>query len=425
MTEQPETPTNRYTIPVTSWPDFVAKLAKLNKRAKRLGCEPVTYEVVAEGWTIRSHTFKTEDGEYTKEYKVKTRTIDLFGSAPKLEGFRFIARIEYLSDGKSTLFHTVPGSTEKIDERFRTLKPWVCEHCNKVRTRRETFVVMKVETGAQTQVGRQCLADFTGINTPEAIAAKASWLSSFSDLREQCEGWFGAHFAQCLDTLHVLSLTSAYIEANGWTPKSAASETRSSTASQVSEHFWGEPTNAERKAALRQMSDKAASPEHQDRAERVMDWVKDELAQRARSDYEMNLVTLVAGDLMEQKHLGIVCSAVSAYQRATNQKVEYAKKLEELKSSQHIGEQGKRMRDLPVKVHQVRALEANQFGPRTMVKFLDTAGNLLTWFASGDRDLIPGTEALIDGTVKCFKEYRGVKETQLSRVVVKMAGVKA
>lgn len=187
--EQAKNP-NHFTIPVTAWGEFLAKLAKLNKRAAKLGCEKITFEVIAEGETERSHTFKTHDGEYTKHYKVKTKTIELTGKAPKLEGFQFVAKIEYLSDNKSVLFHSVPGSEIKIDDRFRTLRPSTCEHCNKVRRRAETFVVLNVETGKQTQVGRQCLADFTGINSPQALAAKASWLSSFSDLQEESERWW-------------------------------------------------------------------------------------------------------------------------------------------------------------------------------------------------------------------------------------------
>jgi hypothetical protein len=311
---------NQFTIPMTAWGEFVAKIAKLNKRAAKLGCEPIKFTILSESEVRRTHTFRTADGEYTKEYRCKARTIELEGSAPRIEGWQFIARIEYLSDSKSTLFHTVPGVDVKIDERFRTLNPSVCEHCNKTRSRKDTFVVRNAETGVQTQVGRQCLADFTGINTPQAVAAKASWLSSFSDLREESERWWGGHFANTIDTLHVLSLTSAYIAANGWTPRSAGVGTP--TASQVGEHFWGTPTNKDRRESLRQMGREAELDVHQDRARRVVAWIKDELSQKARSDYEMNLVTLVAGDLTEQKHLGIVCSAVAAYQRAMNQAVE-------------------------------------------------------------------------------------------------------
>ena len=42
----------------------------------------------------------------------------------------------------------------------------------------------------------------------------------------------------------------------------------------------------------------------------------------ARSDYEQNIVALLKADLATRKHLGLVCSAFPAYQRAmalTNQ----------------------------------------------------------------------------------------------------------
>jgi hypothetical protein len=413
---------NQFTIPMTAWQDFVAKIAKLNKRAAKLGCEPISYEVLSEGEVRRSHTFKTADGEYTKEYRSKARTIELRGAAPKLEGWQFIARIEYLSDAVSVLFHSVPGNEIKIDDRFRSMRPGTCEHCKKWRMRRDCFVVRNADTGTQTQVGRQCLADFTGINTPQAIAAKASWLSTFSDLRDESERWWGGHFANVIDTQHVLSLTSAYIAASGWNPKSSGVGTP--TASLVGEHFFLNSTrDAKYRAFMRQIADQAETPEHQDRARRVVTWIKDDLAARARSDYEMNLVTLVAGDLCEQKHLGIVCSAVAAYQRAMNQAVEYAKKREALKDSQHVGEVGKRLRGLKVKVQFVRAMEGD-FGPRTLVKFLDGAGNVLTWFASSDRDYTVGACATIDGTVKDHRDYQGVKETQLTRVAVDFSEVK-
>ena len=413
------TPDNHFTIPMTAWGDFVAKVAKLNKRAAKLGCDPIKFEILAEGETDRRHTFKDCGGEYTKVYRVKTRTIELRGTAPKLDGWQFIARIEYLSDSESTLFHSVPGSDVKIDERFRTLKASTCEHCNKIWTRKDTFVVRNVETGVQTQVGRQCLADFTGINRPEDIAARASWLHTFSDLREESERWWGGHFATTIDTHRVLALTSACIAELGWIPKSAGTGTP--TAASVADHFYpAPPKDSGRAQFMRKIGDLSETEQHQDRAKRVLAWVKNELAAKARSDYEMNLVTLVAGDLCETKHLGIVCSAVAAYQRAMNQQVEYAKKREALKDSQYVGETGKRLRNVAVKIERVRALESGTYGPRSLVTFVDNSGNLFTWFASGDRDYTPGAIVKIDGTVKGHSEYQGTKQTQLSRVAVHM-----
>ena len=42
--------TNQFTIPVTAWGDFLAKLAKLNKRAKKLGCDPITFSRGRDPW---------------------------------------------------------------------------------------------------------------------------------------------------------------------------------------------------------------------------------------------------------------------------------------------------------------------------------------------------------------------------------------
>ena len=61
-------------------------------------------------------------------------------------------------------------------------------------------------------------------------------------------------------------------------------------------------------------------------------------------------------------------------------------------------------------------MEAGQWGPTTLVKFIDNDGNLLTWFASGDRDYNVGEAGFITGTVKQHKEYQGIKETSVSRV---------
>jgi hypothetical protein len=418
-----DTAENTFTIPMTTWHDFTAKIDKLNKRARKLGCEPITFTILNHKQVEYRHTFKNEDGEYTRAYMVDARTVALTGMAPKLEGFAFIAKVEYLSDDKSVLFHTVPGSGVKIDERFRSMKPHVCEHCNKSRVRRETFIVQEIESGRQMQVGRQCLADFTGITNPEAIAQRASWLSGFSDLRDFEGHCFVRHFESKLDTMRVLSLTSAYIANGGWVPRSA--NLGGSTASDVGAHFVnGAQLDKNTREVVMAMGPLAREPAHQDRAARVIDWIKNDLAARAKSDYELNLVTLVAHDLIERKHLGIVCSAVAAYQRAMNQKIEYAKRKEAVKDSQHVGEIGKRFRDLPVRIEFVKSMQSD-FGASTLVKFVDDAGNLLTWFASGDRDNVVGARATITGTVKKHGEYQGIKETQLSRVVAVFAEEKA
>jgi hypothetical protein len=184
----------QYTIPLSQWADFVASMAKLNRKAAKLDCQAITWDVLGEGMVERTYSYKNWQGEtIDKKVNVKARTIELHGAAPKLEGFLFIARIEYLQGGLK-LFHQVPGAEVKVDERFRALDSTVCEHCNKRRNRTDSFVVMACDTGVQTQVGRQCLADFTGINDPARIAGKAQWLAYVGGLRRRG----GPHVGQAL-----------------------------------------------------------------------------------------------------------------------------------------------------------------------------------------------------------------------------------
>lgn len=414
-----------FAIPLDCWKDFLKVIKKLNNKAKRLGCEPVTYDFLGQKEVTRTFYFtvETEHGkeERSRRCKVQANVIYLHGENPKLEGFNFIARVEYLSDGVSTLFHTVPGNNVKIDERFRGLGLHVCEHCNKVRRRNDVFIVEEIATGKQTQVGRQCLADFTGITDPRRLVGATSRLSIFNDLRDASGGWWGRYHDNTIDTLEVLTLTSAAIGLYGWVPKSAANFGNVATSANVLAAINAPDTvlsRAEREVAVA-VIDEAKKELHVERAKTVWTWVRETLAQKPlASDYETNLVTLVKGELCERRHLGLVCSAVAAWQRAMNKAVEYAERKAKLANSQHIEAKiGDRVRGVIAKVHFVKCLEPGMWGPKTLVKFLTEDGNMLVWFASGDREYTIGETLKITGTVKQFKEYNGIKETQLSRVI--------
>jgi hypothetical protein len=55
------------------------------------------------------------------------------------------------------------------------------------------------------------------------------------------------------------------------------------------------------------------------------------------------------------------------------------------------------------------------YGHTDIVKLKDVDGNLFTWFASDYTDLERGDRITIKGTVKKHEEYRGVKQTILTR----------
>jgi hypothetical protein len=401
--------TDTFKIADYRFADFVKRFEKLNRKASKLSCDKAGYAVIGSVEIEASHN--------GKKYLLPGKEVRVWGVAPQVAGHQLLARIEYLSDSKSKLFHTVPGIDVKVDERFRDLDARVCEHCHVNRFRKDTFVVREVETGAQKQIGRNCLGDFLGGVSPEHIANVTSYINLFDEVRDGNDGYSG-YFVDKVDTIDVLKLTSAYIATYGWVPKSAASETQEPTAYRVARHFGGwAHLKEDEKVYLRKMGDLAEQPEHVQRAMETVEWVKNDLAPRAKSDYEINLCTLVVNSLTESKHIGLVASAISAYQRATNQKVDYAVRKAATQNSTHIGTVGQKISDLEATITFVHC-SAGTYGPVTIVKFLDNNGNLLTWFASGDKDLEVGKRVKIAGTIKALKEYQGIAETQLTRVKV-------
>lgn len=399
-----------YTIPDFRLADFVKRLDKLNRKAKKYGNEAVSYKVLGHEPLVVKHP------DFNQNVVINATQITVSGSAPKLGNWSFIARVELLENRKTSLIHTVPGTNVKVDDRFRSLGPNVCEHCNSKRFRRDTFIVCHNETGEQKQVGRQCLADFTGINSPERAAYSFSLVSLFDEATDQSERGYRDYFGEHVLVHQVLALTSAYISKLGWTPRSA--EFGTPIAGKVAHHFWIDVREtAFEKAERLQFDALANEPEHQDRATRVVEWIKNELANNIKSDYEQNLVALTTLDLTTTKHLGIVCSAVAAYQRAMNLKIEYAKRNADYKASRFVGNVGDKISDVKVKVLFVKSMES-YYGPTTLVKFVDDNQNIYSWFASGDKDFVVGNECTIKGAIKGHKEYNEIQETQLTRVKV-------
>ena len=413
--------TTEFTIPATDWADFQADIAKLNRRAVKLGAPEITVSVLRHEKVTRKHTIIFDSTtERSREYQCDALVIELTGEAPRLNGWEFLARVEYLSDGASVLFHTVPSSTgATVDDRFRALSPDTCEHCNKRRRRTDTFIIRSVESGEQKQVGRQCLADFTGINDPRLIGAAASRLHTYEQIHEGSEHCWRGYFENRCDTLEALTLTSAYITLYGWVSRAAeGSGIGQATAGLVNKHYWFKADEHARTVMAKALNEIETNPVHAQRAGEVVAWIKGWLAQHARSDYEKNLVTLVVNDLTEAKHLGLVCSGVQAYLRHMEREAELSIKRKQLASSTHVGDVKQRLRNIAATITTARPMES-VYGPSTLVKLVTVDGNVFTWFATGDRVVTPGTAVVFDGTVKAHKERDGIKETVLTRVALR------
>jgi len=85
--------------------------------------------------------------------------------------------------------------------------------------------------------------------------------------------------------------------------------------------------------------------------------------------------------------------------------------------SEYLGEIKERLRDLKVTLTSARQIDS-YYGP-AMIYTFKQGENVLVWFTSSCKDIEVGDNLLLTGTVKDHDEYNGVKQTKLSRCIIK------
>ncbi len=103
------------------------------------------------------------------------------------------------------------------------------------------------------------------------------------------------------------------------------------------------------------------------------------------------------------------------YKRSVEQEILREKKVKLFENSVHVGEVGKRM-EFTVTVVAEHMIEGN-YGVTHIYKMVDDRGNCLTWFSStGGLDV--GETTTLKGTIKAHDEFRGTKQTVITRCKV-------
>ncbi|CAM6053382.1 unnamed protein product [Sphagnum tenellum] len=161
MSDETEDRTIFY-VPDVNLNKFQAACAKLSRKAEKIGCSEI------KPFIFGHTTQKLSDGYEHRVYEVLF-TVDV----PKIEGWTFIARIDHANE-TGNIIRVVPNTKVAVPERYRTSAP-NCDHCNKIRRRRDTFVLHCEATDEFKIVGSSCLVDFFG-HDPLKMARMAELL---------------------------------------------------------------------------------------------------------------------------------------------------------------------------------------------------------------------------------------------------------
>lgn len=396
-----------FRIPDFNLPYLQESIAKLNKAATKLGCEPIEIE------TVPAERLERKGEIIERLYVV------VHGRAPKLAGWRFVATLEH--DEGDVIIRRLPTFEGEADlSAYRNASPEHCDHCGFKRYRKDTYVVQH-EDGTLKQVGSNCLADFLGHQNPQAIARFCEMIAylmdDFSEAEEDYEGSNGPRPERRFDTPFFMTHVACMIREHGWVSKTAA---RNSDQHATAEFAEQNMFNQIKRITDRQGAQMWIDPTEEDQAlavqaiEWVRDLTEDEIRPTERSDYLYNLYTVLKKDSIRERQMGIAASGIAAYQRKLEQEIKRANDEKNGKVEAFIGEIKER-RVFRFTVERIFSYEGDGYYSDVYYKHImrDESGATLVW--NGSRSLEQGKSYEGKFTVKKHDDGKYGKQTQITR----------
>lgn len=386
-----------------------AALVALSKRAARKGLEAVRWSW-GKAFSRKELVPHPDYGWEVEAYAVVSRIpLTIEGDAPHYEGWTFLAALQHL-EGEN-IVRSVPGSIYDVPERFRTRGP-VCDHCKLARRRNDTYV-LRHEDGRIVQVGSTCIGDFLGSADASKIAAAASILAEARGLAEG--GCSGAGGGGDRTLAEYLPFVARMIREEGWVSRTVAREENREESATASRAFrFMTDDGAKTPLSDDDVAEAAA-------AEAWAEALTDTEVDAGKGDYLHNLRAVARTGLVTRRTAGIAGSMIVAHQRVVARERERAERVARLKMDAYVGTVGKR-ETFDVVLDFVGGYET-QYGYVTLLKFRTSGeGACVVWKATntdlGRADV--GKRYQLSGSVKEHSEYRGEKQTVLTRCRVEV-----
>lgn len=425
-----------FEIPDENLEALHAKIAKLNKRAVKLGAKPI---VLVEVDTKEFKIYRTKDGHqvdathcdatWNGEVKI-VHSIQVIGEAPKFAGWAFIGTLDHqrADDGTVVNFlRAVPGF--ELPE-YRNAQP-DCDHCKAKRHRLETFVCQH-DDGHRVQVGRQCVADFLGHQNPENVARFLEIILGAADIAREFESYGGGGRRERRWSLdYFLRFTTGAIAIDGWTSvkktrelNAKADEIEARTG-EHQRHYSATVSNVlcaiephPRDKDGQRAHDAYLAATDDAKAEGALAWAQSLIEQDNLNDYFFNIAQVCRIGYVTHKNAGLACSIIATYERELERAAGIEREKKAALTREWVGTLKKRA-VFVLTLLRHHSYETG-FGTKHIYGFADEAGNRLTWFSTRYiSELVIGGVYKVKATpVEHKEDAKWGKETHINRAVI-------
>lgn len=337
---------------------------------------------------------------YTSGDHYRVVDVDVDGSFV-IPGWSFVASLDFDDKANSNIVRCTPNKflPEIYNSRCE------CDHCKINRARKHTFVLQNMETGEYVQVGRGCVKDYTGYDATNY----AGYLESLTNLQDWADNEMSRCFAmgreqKWYNTYYTIAQTVARVRERGYITRAMEEDSRMNggnlraTVEDIKDLLLG---TRDRKGN-RLVESYPVTDSIKETVDEIYNLVKNA---EGNNDFTHNCKVLLESESFEWKNIGFVVATYSFYDR----KIKEQQKAKSSNSS-YIGNVGDRI-EFTSAAECVYTYDT-QYGTTYLYRFSD-GGNVIIWKTSTWLD--DHKVYSIKATVKAQDEYRGIKQTEITR----------
>lgn len=404
-----------YLIYEDFFPNLDRKIQSIGKKCAQNG-NPFSYHVLGDEFQERKNSIG-------KSAVYRFIRVDVSGLATAGE-YTAVAMLEMHDTGN--LIRLIDRSVT-LPEKFRTSEN-VCEHCHSTRERKNLFVVRNSQTGEFKQVGKSCLKLYTGGLNAETAAYALDLVTELENAGKVEGSCFASRKWASLDS--VLSAAHLFVGKMGY---QKSEDTMLPTSNLVRCLVMSEDL-ADAKNTINDLLhrhdvrcriessdlENLTAPETMETVEKIKDFWKHETEKPENySEFYHNIGILLSEKYVSPKNFGLLSYLPEGYRRHVEAE---KRKKEQTRSPQpaHYGEVGKRYRKIPAKQMTLVTSYETPYGYTEIFRITLQDGGEITWKTSSwvDEKIRKSENFLVDFTVKSHGEFRGINQTEVSRVKI-------
>lgn len=383
------------TIPLDNLPMIQERLAKKNKKLKNSGIQEQFEMEISKPYLKEISKGIINENVEMIDIKINKPVIS-FG------GYNIIGSIDKEEGG--LIYKNFSNETY-------TPKLMVCDHCGKKRHRNRTFILKNSNNGEIKQIGSGCVEAYVGIKAPSLWVYEKD---NLDDIDENLTDYnsFSHRSVPIKDLLNIaLGITNG---GKDFVSKRAVEYSGKTSSAEIINNYINNNNGIKNKSE-EIITNRIEKYRNSNAADDLIQKIKDS---NDDSEWMNNLKTIVNGENVSKKNIGLVVSAVSILKKEDQEK---ANKISFTKG--FAGKIGEKL--FAQKVTVVKKITQEVFDPytysgrykeRDILTLKNKDGHMLTFFASRKIGVEEGKTVTLKGaTVKDHGQFKGIDQTILTR----------